>query len=175
MEIIDGVRKALAMIIEADGKWSKEMLKTSFKTKVSTVIENILVAALPAENKEALAGILKLIDPKSDNEVRFVDGRMETLRLEKENMMLVSLGLYSILRMGKRDKKFKANVLMAGRCTKMVEIHKLSHAGVAFLPMGLSRLDDGAPLPISYIKRENETPEERRKLEPVSVTLGHLM
>ena len=183
LEIITGARKTIAYLISKEGKQKLKSFPVSlsprqkvamidfrqfFEVGVSKIINDILEVVPQEGNKIALEEALKLVDPTSGNLVNFVDGRMEAMDLPQENRMLIAIGATAAWRMGKLDRKFQMSRELQNRCTKLVEIHRLAHGGIASLPLGLPiNMDDAAPLPIPFL----DVNRRGARLDPVSVKL----
>ena len=126
---------------------------------------------LDEEQRDLLSTNISLYNPSYGNDKGFMDGRMEQRDIEGQNMQIIAVGGYFSVRNGALAERFKCDSRLKGRCSKISEIHELVAMGRAVLPVGITGNKCEAILPVPP-KRLNSTPEqERKRTEPISITL----
>ena len=178
-EVISGLERAVGHVICTNHRnfgWKKEeihfdVLKLYFESGIHGMILSMIDLLLDEHQQEELNSRISLFDPSKGNDKGFLDGRLEQLEINDHNMQVIAIGGYFAIRTNKVPEKFKYDSRLKSRCTKLSGIHELAALGKAVLTMGIAGAKYEAILP-SPPKRLNQTPkDERKRTEPISVTM----
>ena len=148
-----------------------EVLKNYFQSELHRMVNSIADLMLDEDQQDQVDCGISLYSPLHGNDKGFMNGRLEQIDIEGQNMQVITLGGYFAIRNGKIPDDFKSDTKLRSRCTKISGIHELAATGRAILPVRITGNKHEALLPIPP-KRLNSTPtEDKKKTEPVSITL----
>ena len=148
-----------------------DVLKDYFQSDIHRMINSMVDLMLDEDEQELLNTSVSLYNPSCGNDKGFILGRMEQKDIEEQNMQVIAIGGYFSIRSGRIAEGFKYDSKLRGRCSKISGIHELAAIGRAVLTVGLTGNKQEAILPAPP-RRLNRTPEsERKRTEPVSITL----